>query len=171
MAGQASTRPEEERHDTPYAPVSSLMISHAMGLWSLPWSFVRHLFFLEAQMGKAVRTCALRDLDDGGRAVSSFPLRVRSPRRCQATTPSLPSTESESAQKRLQTSARSQRLAVPWPSVAHGKAALKDAFALTNICVSEYMSRKKGDGQRGQQPPERRSLEIFFESLPISGTA
>ena len=136
----AGTQPDEKYDEQPHASVLSPMISHAIGLWRLPWSFVRHLFLLEAQMGSAGWICAPHG---GGRAPSSFPLRVRSPRRRRATTPSLPSTELESAQKRLRTSAGNQRIAEPRPSVARGNAALSGTFAWTNICVSEYKSRRK----------------------------
>lgn len=154
----AGTQPDEKYDEKPHTPVPSRMISHAIGLWRLPWFFVRHLSLLEAQMGSAVRICAP---DGGGTALSLFPLRVPSLRQLQATTPSLPSTELESAQKRRRTSARNQRLAEPRPSVARGNAALSGTFAWTNICVSEYMSRKNGTVSEGSN---RRSASVSRSS-------
>src|SRR5579885_626043 len=128
-ARQANARSDEEREDNPYAAIPSRMISHAIGLWRPPRSFVQHLSLLGAQTGRGVPRLALRQADGGGRAPGLFPLRVRSPRPSQATTHSLPSPAAEPAQTQLQTSARSQKSAEPWPSVAHEKAALSDTFA------------------------------------------
>jgi hypothetical protein len=139
--------------------------------WTLARTSFQNLSSQRALVKRAIVHLALRDPGGGGGALSLFRLPARSPRQQQATTHSLPSTESRPAQKRLQTSAGSQRSAELWPSVARERVALSDTFAWTNICVSEYMSRKKGHGQRGQQPPARLSFAILFESCPISGTA
>ncbi len=142
--------------------------SHAIGLWRSPGSLFRPRR-AAGSLGRPIQDGPVRWADDCGTRASLFPLRVRSPRRHQATiVHSSPQNQGQRkySSEHLQEAEyeSNQRPALPmgkWHCHIHSRTRI---YVLANICQEKR-------GQRGQQPPERLSLVIFFASLPISGTA